>query len=294
MKIENVERFDWTNAEYHADRSSWSHSQLEDLIASPTLFYGRHVEEPPTFPRKESSAFDLGTAVHAALLGDGEDPFVVIPDRVLSKAGRRVGSLWQAFRDEHAGQVLLKPEEAAVPTAMIESVHREPAAMDRLGVTWPGQNETSLRGRDTKTGLLVRARPDRYIVRKEQSALIDVKTTSKFDAFGKQFRDYGYHRQLAWYASLLEPFCFGWPVVEFTLIVVETVVPYRCVVYVIEPEAIALGNHQNRAALDDLARRLEEDDWYEPTHGKVVPLDLPPWAYPDVSLTIGDECANVT
>src|SRR5690606_10080876 len=89
---------------------------------------------------------------------------------------------------------------------------------------------------DEKTGVKCRARLDYY--RQDEATLSDVKSTNdaSFRAFQRDVANYGYYRQLAFYARGLQ--ANGFPVDRHIIVAVEKADPYGVMVYELDPTAI--------------------------------------------------------
>ena len=163
-----------SNDEYHADTTSWSHSQIETLLESPPLFYGRHISK--AFPRKSSPELDIGSFFHEVLSNPAglEDATVQIPESVLSNGAKR-GNAWKEWKAEHAGKLLLKKEEALGVSRMVVSLLNHPKANWLLNSDGP--QELSIRWEDADTGLMLRARPDKLVGYRDGVIAVDWKST---------------------------------------------------------------------------------------------------------------------
>lgn len=266
--------------DYHA-RDETSRSQIEDLLDSPPLFYGRHIARPPIYPRKSSKDFDTGTVAHAALSAPrGLDTVVTeIPAEVLNGQGHRKGARWQEWAEAHAGTIHLKAEELEPIRQMVRNVYDHPEAGQLLGKVM--HYEFSLVWDDAETGLPLRARPDLILRHRDGAVVADFKTTKALTPreFAADAAKYGYHRQEAWYREGVE--LFGLPVVGFVFITVDKSPAHECRVYDLPPSALQLGREENQANRRDLARRLDTNDWTDPYGKEILTVDLPEWAYKD-------------
>lgn len=260
------------NAQYHM-AAAWGSSQLKLLPDSPELFAARYITRE--YPQEESSAMDLGTAVHSDLLGG--DGWELIPPEVLTSNGRRQGKAWEQFQADNASKLLLLPNDAAKVQAMVASVRAEPMAARLLGM--PGPCEESIFWTDKETGLPLKCRPDKRVIFPDDTVVADLKTSNDptQSAFQWRMYDLGYHRQAAHYIDGLATIGIEGP--AWVFIVVRNAPPYECRVYELDQEAINFGREINREALIDLAKRLETNNWRGPSWGRCQPIDLPKRAY---------------
>jgi exodeoxyribonuclease VIII len=260
---------------YHA-RDEWSHSQMEVLLQSAPLFYGRFISHE--YDRETTSALDDGTIVHHCLTGgDIADIVAMIPKNVLNADGHRKGKAWQDWSAANAGKIQRRRCECDALFRMIESVWQHPKAAWLLG--GEGFFEHSIFWTDTETGLDLRCRPDRVKLINGEYILADIKTTRATTPreFSKDCVAYGYHRQAAWYIDGAKS--LGWDVPAWCFITVDKTPAHECHVYELHPAAIEKGREENRVLLHELRKRLDAGNWNAPDHGSIVQLDLPTWAY---------------
>jgi len=261
---------------YH-DRPEWSHSQIEVLLESAPLFYGRFISRE--FPKPASDVFDDGTIVHTVLTHDQriEDILAIIPGDVLNAHGHRKGALWNDWWQANAGRIQRKRDECDALFRMVDSVRAHPKA--RWLLEGEGEFEYSIIWRDEETGLSLRARPDKLSFFRGDCLVSDIKTTRSFNprTFGNDVAKYGYHRQAAWYIDGVT--ALGWHVPAYCFITVDKTPAHETHVYELMPSAIELGRQQNRQLLTELKHRLETGDWNAPDHDSIIELDMPTWAY---------------
>lgn len=267
---------DCTLTEYHAMRDSWSHSQIETLIESPPLFHGRHITG--LFPRESSDALDCGTIAHQALLMPGglADVLAIIPREVLNEQGHRKGKRWLEWSDANADKIQMKPEEAAVPQRMVESVLSHEYGGRLRGAATHIEYTLSWECSD---GLTLRCRPDWIAETPVGLVVCDLKTTRATTPreFAADAVKFGYHRQAAWYLDGVQR--AGMDPKGFVFVVVDKSPAHECYVYQLSERAIELGRKQNADAVRELAYRLERNDWRGKGAGEMFELDLPEWAY---------------
>jgi hypothetical protein len=185
-----------TNDEYRSVKA-WSNSDISMVLQSPAL-----LEWSKNTPSDGSEAIERGTHLHCAVLEPDvfAKQYVKIPDfDARSKAGREAK---EAFKSNmgHADIVLDHATYQQV-IAMRDSILAHPVA-NRL-LTSPGQSEVSIFAE--LQGLNVKARPDRIVDPASfggKHILIDVKKTADIDKFIYSVRDFGYHRQHAFYSDV--------------------------------------------------------------------------------------------
>ncbi|MFD7101894.1 PD-(D/E)XK nuclease-like domain-containing protein [Streptomyces celluloflavus] len=235
----------------------------------PALF--RWEQDHPQPPRK---AFDLGTAAHRLVLGDGPDLVPLDFDDWRSKAAREA-------RDEAraSGAVPLLRGAYDQVQAMASALAAHPVAR-RLFQPGTGTPESALIWRDGPTGIMRRALldwcpapgPGRLIVP-------DYKTTR--DASPESIRRavdaYGYHQQADWYLSGARALDLADQSAAFVLVFQEKTSPYLVTVVELDAVAMRIGAARNRRAIETYARCVETGHWPGYAHG-VAHLSLPAWA----------------
>ena len=268
---------DCTLTEYHA-RPEWSNSQVGDLISrGAPFFHGTHVTGE--MPKETKAVWDTGTVAHAIFASEDIDKVVaVIPADVLNGQGHRKGGNWLAWKEDHAHLIDRKESEMVAIRHMVANAHAHPAVKELLDHA--AHFEHSLVYKDEATGLPLRNRTDLICVYPNgRAAVVDFKTTRAVTKreFRKDAHKYGYHRQAAWYWNAAEK--AGFNVKAFVFIAVDKSPAHECRVYKAPLRELELGRREVRTALDDLARRLEEDDWQCPNYGEIADMEFPEYAF---------------
>ena len=181
-----------TNDEYRST-PHWSNSDISMALKSPAL-----MEWNKNAPSDGSESVDLGTHVHCAVLEPDvfERDYVMMPSFGTTKAGKESAEL---FRRNMAGKIILDEKTFDMVIAMRDSVLAHPVARQLLAS--PGQSEVSIFGEIQ--GMKVKCRPDRIPDPiNGQHFLVDVKKTADIDKFIYLVRDFGYHRQAAFYSDI--------------------------------------------------------------------------------------------
>lgn len=186
-----------TNDEYRSVKA-YSNSDISLVLDSPAL-----IEWNKNAPSDGSDSVDLGTHVHCAVLEPEvfKENYIKIPEfDARSKAGREAKESFTRNVDGD-GVVILGHETYQQVIAMRDSILAHPVARQLL--TSPGQSEVSIFGEIQ--GLKVKCRPDRIVDPESfggQHILVDVKKTADIDKFIYSVRDFGYHRQNAYYSDI--------------------------------------------------------------------------------------------
>lgn len=266
-----VIRDDLTAEQYHADLTSISSTGLRAMLppGCPAQFnYDRHHPQPP---KRE---FDLGNAVHAAVLGKGTD-FVEIDYPNYLKADARTQ------RDDayDAGLIPLLPKEKEQVDAMAAAIrrHRDAGPLLTPGV---GVAEQSIYWTDPKTGVRCRVRPDWLIVRPDLAAIVDLKTTTDANpvACSKAIAAYSYHQQGALYVDGVYA-AYDPPDVRFYFVFISKKAPYLITVRELADQDQDIGRARNDKALRDYADCLATDEWPDWTGPvtEIPQLGMPTW-----------------
>ena len=263
--------YDLTNEEYHADRGSLSSSGARMLLppSCPALF--RHAQDTPPEPKK---TYELGTAAHKLVLGEGPDLVQVDADKWTTNA---VKAEVAAIRDE--GGIPLKPAEYEQVHAMADALRRHPIAAALFDPA-RGKPEQSLFWRDRPTGVMRRARFD-WLPDARSGRLIipDYKTCRSAEpaALARAVEEFGYHQQDDWYRAAARALGLADDTAAFVFVCQEKTPPY--VVTVVEMDATArrIGAARNRRALEVFAECTATGVW--PGYSdEIAYLSLPTWA----------------
>jgi len=257
---------DMPEAEYHA-HNALSQSQLKTLLDCPARFaYEREHGRP------HRAAFDMGHAVHTAVLGEGGETVVIDAPDWRSKAARE-----QRDAAHAEGKVPLLAADAAKVQAIRDAVMAHPAAAVVLGADGPV--EQSMFWTDPDTGVNLRGRIDKVatLADGQSHALVDLKSTNSAapSKFARSVWDFGYHIQRAVYLD-------GWRHLtgedcEFVFVVVEKEAPYLTAVYTLDDIAAHAGHRDYRAALELYLRCTETGEW--PGYSTdIETLPSPRWA----------------
>lgn len=282
---------DQTAAEYHANKTRVSRSMLVDFIQSPNLYYRRHVLRDPAWQQTPSSAMELGTLVHAAVLEGKrlEDLVHVIPESVLNADGHRKGKDWLAWKSIHDDKPQFKEADLAVPREMLKSVKASSAAMALLNeMGHPrtrkcGPVEVSIEWE--LNGIERRTRLDRI----NATCIGDVKTARSCDLqkINNSLEADGYYLQAADYTMAFE--ALADETLPFKFLFIENCVPYRTAVVVMDPAWINEGRAEIIAATNRLQACAESGNWGDPIGDAEIPMSRPMWSKYRWQLTEGDD-----
>jgi len=275
VEVEAPKVIDGLSAEaYHADKTSISSSGLRALLnpGCPAQFkYDRDHQAPP---KRE---FDLGNAVHAAVLGEGHDIVEIVGFTDYKKADAR------ALRDEAyaAGKVPLLPKEVEQVAAMEKAIreHRDAGPLFAPGM---GIAERSIYWTDPATGVRCRVRPDWLIIRPEVTVIVDLKTTTDAspDACSKAIETYSYHQQGALYIDGVQAAGFAPEGARFFVAFQSKKAPYLVTLRELKDQDQDIGRARNEVALRLYADCVANDDWPDWTGSvdQIPQIGMPSWA----------------
>lgn len=239
--------------------------------------------------RKDSAAFDLGTAAHLALLEPHE-----FEGQVMCGPEDRRGNKWKDAEcmAVAAGALLLTAGDYEKALRIRDAGERNGTLRDlRRGAIC----EASGYAIDAETGMLCRCRPDAY--NPSASVILDLKTTTDGgrSKFSKAAADFGYHVQEAFYTDVWKNAglaCIGdgrkamYNVDAFIFVVIEKTAPFLVSCYELSPAAVDEGRETYKRALNKYAacvaleNKGELSDLAWPGYPEdPEPLDIPPWAY---------------
>ncbi len=214
----------------------------------------------------ETDAMRLGRATHTAVF----EPQLFDQEYVVWEY-RRAGGDWEAFRNAHLTQTILRPEDAERALAIRSSVHAHPTARDLL-VT--GEAECTVTWTDGDTGVKCKGRMDWLT----DTALVDLKTTKNIEirAFGVHAASMLYHCQLAFYDMGLR--ANGIERVA-KILAVESEPPHDVAIFDLNEDALWAGEVKVREALSRVATCRKQKCW-PGRYPQAVELMLPGYAFP--------------
>ncbi|MFD9567727.1 PD-(D/E)XK nuclease-like domain-containing protein [Streptomyces sp. NPDC059994] len=259
--------------DYHADRTSVSSSGLRALLAPGCPAQFKYDRDNPRPPKKE---FDLGNAVHTAVLGEGHDIVVLdYPDWKKKEA--------QTKRDEAyaAGKVPLLPKEEKQVDEMAAAIRRHKDA-GPLFAPGMGIPERSIYWTDPATGVRCRVRPDWLIVQPEITVIVDLKTTTDAspDACSKAIESYSYHQQGALYVDGVQAAGLAPEGARFFFAFQSKKAPYLITVRELSDQDQDIGRGRNETALRIYRDCVANDEWPDWTGSvdTIPQIGMPSWA----------------
>lgn len=224
-----------------------------------------------------SSQSNVGFCAFEDFIQNGH-AFRHIPDHVLSKSGGRSGKAWDAFEEEHAGEILYKSNEWKHLIGMRREIYEHGDAYDLL---YGESNQNAIRseytiiGTDIATGLEVRCRIDRMRLINGHRIIIDLKTSrdSNPRKWNRQADSDGMAVQ-SFIMTELAKAHFGGDV-EYRYVVCDKEPSYRVEVYKPPAEFIQNGRDQYMRDMARFKRSINSGVWRPGSHGKTVTLTIP-------------------
>lgn len=240
---------------YHAkSRENLSSHQLGDFRRCPLLYRRKQLG---LIPDTDRPAYQVGRAAHTLIL-EGRARFdaeYAVGGPINKKTGKCYGSSTQAFADwaQQQGKPVITEEQAVLIEQMNAAVRAHDAAERLLA---GGIAEGVIRTRHMD--LPCQGRFD-WLVTGDSPALVDLKTCDSLDWFEGESRLFGYIHQMAFYRSLL------WQQtgqhLPVYLIAVEKKEPFRCGVWRIGQDVLAIAQQENEAAMKRLRQCQQVDRW---------------------------------
>jgi hypothetical protein len=239
--------------QYHARSADYlSSHQLIDFMKCPWLHFKKHAG---LIENRESAAYLIGRAAHCRIL-EGRDVYEVsfaMGGPVNPKTGRPFGGNTKAFRQwaDAQGKPVLSHDHAE----LIENIASGVAMNDEaVNLLLYGRSEGVIRTTYCDTPCQARfdwVHPHRGIV--------DLKTTADLTWFENDAKRRRYHNQLAFYQAVLAEVIDE--LVPVYLIAIEKTEPFRCGVWQISDDTLAIARQENEAAIRRLRDCWEYDQW---------------------------------
>ena len=195
-----------SNAEYHAEKTHLSSSNLKLLLQSPAQFHKEKIlgqREPMS-----GSALDVGSYTHSLILEPEKvaEEFAIykqqtrqfVPVGQAAKGLRKQGPEFDAFKLANAGKIILSENEAQIGQRLANAVQGSPPALELLK---GGMPELSLASSIFDVPVKMRA----DYINPDAGYIVDVKTTrwpSDVDTFRRVVRELGYELSAALYCDI--------------------------------------------------------------------------------------------
>ena len=268
---------DLSNEDYHAERGHHSRSSVHRLYRMGgkaqalaergiSLFGGNRGTEIGSLFDEAWDCLVEGRSVGEWLVSPPAD--------VLTSNGQRRGKAYEQWRDELAktGKRESNADTVSLINLMIEAVMENRSAVELLEKTTDLQQSVFFRH---SLGHRLKARFDGSI---SGELIYDVKTTSSsWSELARSFLNYGYFWQAAWYSDAA--YQIGYPQFQMPFIVVQTVPPFECQVFVCPDEFVRAARDQIATALSLIELRRETGEYLPEDYGEVKSLECPAWMW---------------
>lgn len=262
-----------SNEDYHGHKGSYSRSALMEFKKSPYHYWCKYLD--PGAPKQEmSQAMKFGAAFHMYILEYDLflQTYAIEPETVLLKdVGRELYELFKTLKNQikECGKLTISDDEWATMKMMHNAIHKNDEALQLIyGATY----EQSLFWEDPESGLLLKARPDIM----HSNMIVDLKTCNDAspEAYQRAMVTGGYHVQGAMIRE-------GWKVLTGEVIntviniCIEKTYPYAIGIYIIDEEALDVGEFEFKRLALNLKSALDTNTYecYTPQT-----IGLPRWA----------------
>ncbi len=241
---------------YHAPKDELSSTGAKLLLEAPAKFKYQVIDGH----REHKDAYDLGSAVHARVLGVGST-VKEYPEEHLTPSGNvstKAATVAWAEEQRAEGFVLISPGEAVKVQQMYDSIMANVDA--RVLLEADGDSEVSAFATCPETGVRLRARADR--LPKKHNVIIDVKTVAGSAAeveFAKTIFNLGYDVSAGQYIDVFN-YVEGFER-DFVFIVVEKSPPYLANVVMMTHAYIEMGRTKSMESRRRYKRGIERGEW---------------------------------
>lgn len=238
---------------YHSKANQYlSSHQLIDFMKCPQL---HHKKKMGIIQDQVTPSFLLGSAAHVRILEgrcEYESRFAM-GGPVNPKTGKPYGSLTKKFAEWKAKQnkEVLTFEQVDLIEQMATGVAMNDTAVDLISY---GVAEGVVRAE--YCGIPCQIRLDWL---NPHLGIVDFKTIDDLTWFEADARRYRYHNQMAFYQAVLKEVIGEY--VPVHLIAVEKKQPFRCGVWRVSDECLAMARNDNEAAIERLNSCRNTDIW---------------------------------
>jgi len=250
---------------YHAIDALGS-TDIKRLLRSPAHF--RAGRDEPSLP---TDAMLLGTAIHLAVLEPDAFAVQAVASPKFDRRTKDGKAAAAAFEAEHAGRMLLDPDDWDTVRRVADAVHAHAGARTLLT---DGRAEVSLTWTDPDTGAPAKARVDWL---RNDRCMVDLKSAEDASpaGFARAVARYGYVAQQAHYVSGGGSLLGDVPL--FAFVAVEKQPPYAVGVYVIDASAVSAAFERVRSAYRRYMECKASGRW--PAYSQLVEsIQVPAWA----------------
>lgn len=291
----NIQPFNGTDAEYHADKSFISASALKKLKISPA-----HYKEDTEEKTEETDAMLFGSAYHSFILEPEkfEKQYYIFDDSVVCGAliakgakSPRATNDYKTWKESEMsfsdGKILLDKVDFLKLQAMKDRLMGHPYAKMLLN---NGINEQGYMGEIiTEVGSInVKFKPDH--VNDKKKIIVDLKTTfdASADGFARHAADLNYHIQAALYSDLMAKVSNDGREYQFFFIAQEKKRPFAFNLFEASAQFISQGRFEYEMLLQMYKYCCDNNVWpgyqifCQNKYG-ILELKLPAWAIKDLT-----------
>ena len=251
-----------SSEEYHRS-GAWGSTLISTFIRSPAL---AHEIISERWREPETAALRFGTAFHTLMDPGGAfgQRYQLAPDLDhRTKAWKEVVGAAKA-----AGVELITPDDWESLHRMADSVRENPVAASLLD---GAEHEVGFRMPSPYGAYQIQCRADLYHAGQH---IADFKTADDLEGFQRKVIDRSYHVQASLYRFIVAQACGK--LLPFSFIAIEKEPPlYRCRVFDLTEEFLAIGWQEVEAALVDIGQRYSTGDWSE--HRDAESVSPPGW-----------------
>jgi hypothetical protein len=255
-------------SEYHEKaRTYLSSHALADFRRCPLLFWKRR---QGLILDGDRPAYLLGRAAHVMILEGGArfNEEYAVGGPVNPRTGKPFGANTQAYSDwaMAQGKPVVTDEQFQLISCLKAGVEDNPTAVELLG---EGEAEGVVR--TEYCGTTCQSRIDWF---NPTRGIVDLKTCDDLTWFEADARRYGYAHQMAFYRAVLnaelhKPVNFSYASGQFKaisgipvhIIAVEKKEPFRCGVWQLSEQTIAVAQRENEVAIERLKQCQDSNAW---------------------------------
>jgi hypothetical protein len=242
-----------TDAEYRENAKTHltSHA-LADFRKCPLLYW---YKKQGLVPDEDRPAYLVGRAAHVFIL-EGSHRFgegYAVGGPINARTGKPYGANTQAYAEWAAsqGKPVLTDEQFALIVNLATGIRSHRAALDLLS---EGIAEGVVRAE--YCGVPCQARLDWF---SPTRGIVDLKTCDDLTWFEADGRRFGYAHQVAFYRAMLGQVTGAASPAHF--IAVEKKEPFRCGVWALSEQTLAVAQQDNEAAIERLEACEASDSW---------------------------------
>jgi hypothetical protein len=254
--------------EYHSDDALGSSSLKTLATKTPAHLKG--------MVRKESAAFDIGTAFHTLVLEPSKE------STIICGGDDRRGNKWKDAKADadFNGNVILTTDEYDKVFRMRDALMANEDAVNLL--TGKTVAEASLFANDKQTNIRCKIRPDLFNY--DLNCMVDLKTaiTASPEGFARAVADYGYHVQQAYYQRIWNGHFTDKQSDDFFFVVIEKEPPFLSAVYHLDKMTIMEGHNLVKWGMD-VYRKCKASNVWQGYESGVQQISIPKYAFKTIS-----------